>query len=153
MGEVYAAHDLFLLTSAFEGLPLSMLEAMGQGCVPVVADLASGISEVIQHGVNGFRCPQGDAAAYARCLRTLHDAHEVREQMALRAWETVEARFRLETMADRYVSLFGQMLSRGFVRPGGRIEPGPSMARTELLPGPLQSFGHRVKSLAPFGRR
>ena len=151
MSEAYEAHDVFLLTSAFEGLPLSMLEAMGQGCVPVVTDLPSGIPEAIQHGVNGFRCEAGDAAAYARCLRTLHDAPDVRAEMARRACETVRARFGLETMADRYGNLFERLLSERFVRPAGKIEPSPAIPRTELLPGPLQMLGHRVKALAQFG--
>ena len=153
LGEAYAAHDVFLLTSAFEGMPLSMLEAMGQGCVPVVTDLRSGISETIQQGVNGFRCEVGDAVAYARCLRTLYEAPAVHTEMALRAWETVNARFRLETMADRYVGLFERMLSQRFVRPAGAIKRSPSMPRAELLPGPIQMLGNRVNALTRFRRR
>src|SRR6185312_9465811 len=44
-------HDIYLLTSDYEGLPLSLLEAMGQGLVPVVSDLESGIREVVDKTV------------------------------------------------------------------------------------------------------
>lgn len=148
MGEVYAEHDVFLLTSAFEGLPLGLIEAMGRGCVPLVTDLRSGIPEVIQHGLNGFVCKVGDAAGYARHLCTLHGAPALRVEMALRAWETVEARFRLETMTDRYVSLCERLLSEGFVRPAGRSKPSPSAPRTELLPGPVQMLGYYSHKLS-----
>jgi glycosyltransferase involved in cell wall biosynthesis len=153
MGDVYAEHDVFLLTSAFEGLPLGLLEAMGRGCVPLVTDLRSGVPEVIQHGVNGFVCEAGDAAGYARHLRTLHDAPGVRVEMALRAWETVYSRFRLETMTDRYVSLCERLLSDGFVRPPGTIEPSPFAPRAELLPGPVQMLGHYANDLSRVLRR
>ena len=153
MGEVYAEHDVFLSTSAFEGLPLGLIEAMGRGCVPLVTDLRSGIPEVIQHGVNGFVCKAGDATGFARHLRILHDAPDTRAEMALRAWETVDSRFRLETMTDRYVSLCERILSERFVRPAGTIRPSPSAPRTELLPGPVQMLGHCAGDLSRFLRR
>jgi len=153
MGEVYAEHDVFLSTSAFEGLPLGLIEAMGRGCVPLVTDLRSGIPEVIQHGVNGFVCKAGDATGFARHLRILHDAPDTRAEMALRAWETVDSRFRLETMTDRYVSLCERILSERFVRPAGTIRLSPSAPRTELLPGPVQMLGHCAGDLSRFLRR
>ncbi|HEY2082828.1 MAG TPA: glycosyltransferase family 4 protein, partial [Verrucomicrobiae bacterium] len=49
--EILKQHDVFLLASDYEGLPLSLLEAMGQGLVPVVSDLESGIREVVDRTV------------------------------------------------------------------------------------------------------
>lgn len=46
-------HGLVLL-SDYEGLPVSMLEAMVAGVVPICLDIRSGIRETIQHGVNGL---------------------------------------------------------------------------------------------------
>ena len=42
--EILRAHDIFLLASDYEGLPLSLLEAMGAGLVPVVSELPAGDS-------------------------------------------------------------------------------------------------------------
>ena len=54
-------YDMFVLLSDFEGLPLSLLEAMGAGVVPVVSDLPSGLAEVVDES-RGRRAPVGDVA-------------------------------------------------------------------------------------------
>ena len=47
--------DIFVMTSAFEGLPYSLLEAMHMG-IPSVVSKADGNSDVIQNSENGFSC-------------------------------------------------------------------------------------------------
>lgn len=51
--EVYKAADIFLLTSLWEGLPRSLVEAMASGVVPVCYE-TDGVSDIIKDGVNGF---------------------------------------------------------------------------------------------------
>ena len=64
--------DLFVLSSHWEGMPLTMLEAMTES-VPVVATAVDGIPEIIQDGVCGLLVPPGEAGALAdamlSCLR------------------------------------------------------------------------------------
>ena len=55
--------DVALLTSAYEGLPLALLEAMGSGVCPVVMRTESGIDDVLSDGTNACVVPQGDVAA------------------------------------------------------------------------------------------
>ena len=66
------AADLFVLSSRWEGPPLSMLEAMSEA-LPVVVTSVGGIPEVVEHGVSGMIVPPDDAAALAdavvRCLQ------------------------------------------------------------------------------------
>ena len=54
-----------LLTSVFEGYPLSTLEAMARGCPVVSYDIRYGPREQITDGVDGFVVPDGDTAALA----------------------------------------------------------------------------------------
>ena len=55
MKDVWASYDVCVLVSAFEGTSIAMLEAMAQGCVPVVTNV-SGTAAVIDDGKNGFTC-------------------------------------------------------------------------------------------------
>lgn len=59
--ELYSACDVYVLTSRWEGLPLSLLEAMAAGC-PVVATRVDGVGEAVQNGVDGLLYDDGDVA-------------------------------------------------------------------------------------------
>ncbi len=52
-------HDVFVLPTQFEGSPVSLLETMSAGLVPVITDLPGGIREIVEPAV-GFRLPMGD---------------------------------------------------------------------------------------------
>ena len=96
-------HDVFLLASDYEGLPLSLLEAMGCGLVPVVSDLKSGIPEVVDAS-NGILVPLDEVAGYALAIIYLH-AH--REELAVKsaaARERVQKDFSVAAMTDRWLA-------------------------------------------------
>lgn len=69
----YAAADVVVLPSRWEGLPLTLLEALASGCSVVVSDIP-GLAEAVTTGV-GARVPAGDVSALARAVaRRLADA-------------------------------------------------------------------------------
>ena len=62
----------FMMTSSFEGYPLSTLESMSHGCPVVSYDVKYGPREQITDGVDGFLVPDGDVEALAeRVIRLL----------------------------------------------------------------------------------
>ena len=65
-----AAADVYVLTSAAENCPLSLLEAMASG-LPVVATAVGGVPEVVRDGIDGFLCRAGDRAAVTAALGRL----------------------------------------------------------------------------------
>lgn len=131
MPAVLEAHDVYLLTSEFEGMPNALIEAMGRGLVPVVSRTVSGIPELVRDGKNGFVVPIGDAGAYADRLRTLWEHPSLRTRMAARAYRTVSnGHFRAADMVKSYRKVFERAwrdASTGrFVRPKGPFSPPPA---------------------------
>ena len=157
--QVFAGSDVVILTSDYEGLPVSLLEAMAQGCVPVVTDIRSGIPELVQDGVNGFRVPVGDVAAfYERLALLLRDAVRSQEMGSAAHRTIVNGGYRTEDMVVHYVELFEQVWSAAasgaYCRPRGRILPPPALASETgwkaALPGPVRRLGTWGKrTLAP----
>lgn len=64
LAAAFAEADVFFLPSYFEGLPLTILEAMRSGVVPVATDVGA-VSEVLRDGENGFLLSGADVVAQA----------------------------------------------------------------------------------------
>lgn len=56
VGDYLACADYFVLSSLYEGLPISLLEAMSMGCIPISTP-AGGVVDVIRNGENGLISP------------------------------------------------------------------------------------------------
>lgn len=95
-------HDIFLLASDAEGLPISLLEAMAHGVVPVVSDLESGIRDVVD-ATNGILVPVADVEGYAHAILHLHEHRDELAAKSVAAHERVKQEFSVEAMADRWL--------------------------------------------------
>ncbi|MBE6807673.1 MAG: glycosyltransferase [Ruminococcaceae bacterium] len=81
-----AAADVYVASSHFEGLPLSILEAMAAG-LPVITTNVGGVPDVVHHGENGLLIPPGDPEAYLAALTELTENAEKRAALAARSKE------------------------------------------------------------------
>src|SRR5206468_103489 len=97
-------HDVFLLASDSEGLPMSLLEAMAQGVVPVVSDLESGIRDVVDSS-NGLLVPVDDVEAYGRAIIHLHEHRDELAAKSAAAHARVKTEFSVQAMADRWLKI------------------------------------------------
>jgi poly(glycerol-phosphate) alpha-glucosyltransferase len=78
----------FLMTSSFEGYPLSTLESMSRGCPVVSYDIKYGPREQITDGVDGFLVPRGDVERLADRVIELLRSPELVARMSDAARET-----------------------------------------------------------------
>jgi glycosyltransferase involved in cell wall biosynthesis len=92
--------DVFVLNSAYEGLPHTVLEAMRAG-VPVVATAVGGTPELVTDGITGRLVPYGDVTALREALTTLIDSPAQAGQIVANARRQIETRFRHTTMVDQ----------------------------------------------------
>jgi glycosyltransferase involved in cell wall biosynthesis len=106
---VYAAFDLFILTSRREGLPNSILEAMAMG-VPVVTTDVAGTKELVVHGQTGFVLPQGDVQGIAQAMLTLLDEPHLRQSMGLAGRKRVEQEFSFTGRLQHIEALYARLL-------------------------------------------
>jgi glycosyltransferase involved in cell wall biosynthesis len=97
-------HDVFLLASDYEGLPLGLLEAMARGLVPVISDLPSGIRELVDDAT-GKRVSPENIAGYAEAIVWLHGHREDMAKMSEVARQKVSGQFSVEAMADRWLAI------------------------------------------------
>ena len=153
LADEFARHDVVLLASAFEGLPIAVLEAMGQGCVPVVSNVRSGVGGLITDGRNGFLREIGDIQGFADVLAMLQTDANLRTRMSLSAHMTIQrGSYNMNTMVESYISLFTRIVDQTrqglFKRPAGNILPPPNLPWPEHLPGPVQAAGYYGRRLA-----
>jgi len=103
-----AAMDVYLMSSAFEGLPVALLEAMSMECVPVCTAVG-GIPELVAPGHNGALSPPGDPTALAqRAGDVLSDTTALRA-LGAGARRTVEERFGMGRMTRELEDMYLQV--------------------------------------------
>lgn len=111
--DLIAAADVVCLTSTFEGLPMTVLEAMALSR-PVFAPEVGGIPDAIADGRTGRLVPAGDTEAFAAALVALAGSPDRRRAMGEAAELDYRQRYTLETMAGRYGEVLGELAeSRG----------------------------------------
>ncbi|MFL5781291.1 MAG: glycosyltransferase [Thermoleophilaceae bacterium] len=104
-----AALDLFVLPSAWEALPLSLLEAMSCG-LPIVATAVGGTPEAVEDGLTGRVVQHGDEEALAGAMRDVLANTTLRHAMGEAGLARYEARFRLDRMIDETAALYRELL-------------------------------------------
>lgn len=108
LGEVHSAHqylkyvDLFLLPTNYEGLPVSILEALSYG-IPVVASSVGGIPEILD-GNNGFAVENNVPDFLDKIDLVLRV--ETHQKMKINARDSFLRKFTIEKMIKGYMSIY-----------------------------------------------
>jgi glycosyltransferase involved in cell wall biosynthesis len=95
---------IFLMSSDYEGLPVSVLEAMAVG-LPIVSTKAGGVVDVVENEGNGFLVDIGDEDALASAMIRLVENKKLRDAFSARS-ELLSKRYSIETCAEKYLELY-----------------------------------------------
>lgn len=103
--ELLADADIFILPSKWEGLPLSILEAMRAG-LPVIATDTGGVAEAVTDGVTGYLTPPGDVAMLRNRIEQLIRSRHLLSSMGAAGRSRYEQDFRIETMVQKTLAVY-----------------------------------------------
>jgi glycosyltransferase involved in cell wall biosynthesis len=124
-----ADHDVFVLPTRVEGLPVALLEAMGCGVVPVVSNIDSGVPDVVTAEATGLLPEVGDIAGFAAAIARLDGDRPLLERLSAAARRTVEERFNVhDRVADyqalyaRYAELYKPLAPDAVLHYGSRLD-------------------------------
>lgn len=111
VADILNSLDVFCLPSSYEGLPLTILEAMACG-VPVIGANVMGINEVITHNVNGLLFDSGDGQMLYESLKKIIEDDCLRLRLKEAGVEFVKENYNLDDKIKEYEELFQYMYAK-----------------------------------------
>lgn len=97
--------DAFILPSLYEGIPITLIEAMGTG-LPIVASAVGGVVDMLSDGESALLCSPDAESIAARCCELIGSCQK-REALGRAALEASK-RFSAELMAKKYVEVYAE---------------------------------------------
>jgi glycosyltransferase involved in cell wall biosynthesis len=127
ISEVLGAMDVFVLSSDFEGNPLSVMEAMASG-LPIVSTAVGGIPDLVEDRKQGMLVRAGDVNDLARSMALLMREEETRRGFGRAAALRAREQFDVSKMVEAYEEVYNEM-----VQGSGPLAPG-ALVHDRVLP-------------------
>jgi glycosyltransferase involved in cell wall biosynthesis len=108
--EILSILDLFVLSSTWEGLGTSLLDAFASK-VPVVATNVGGIPEIVKDRVNGILVPPGNPGALAGAIIFLLKNRDLGGRMAEEGFRLVKEKFSVDRMVEETRKIYDRLVA------------------------------------------
>ena len=122
-------HDIFLLSSAYEGLPGALIEALAAGLWVIATRCSVSMPDLLDHGALGRLTECGDESGFARAIRTAEPGQQDRARAARKA-----SHYTLEAAIPAYARLFDQIIAQRQARSHDAGPPSPLRSATSMRP-------------------
>jgi glycosyltransferase involved in cell wall biosynthesis len=138
---------IFMLSSRYEGLPYSILEAMALK-LPVVATNVTGTSELVINGKTGILVPPEDHEALAKAILDLIKDPKARKKLGEAGYQYVLENYELETMVQLTENLYQSLLCNCTNRKIGTLKVSEASPQTDVWPmnGLMREHPRKFKS-------
>ncbi|MBQ2974725.1 MAG: glycosyltransferase family 4 protein [Clostridia bacterium] len=97
--------DIFFLPSYTEGMPMSVLDAMGYG-LPIVTTNVGGIPKIVKNGVNGYMLTPGDCEGFANAISEILSDSNKRKAFGKCSFEIAENAYSLEKHIEKIEKIY-----------------------------------------------
>ncbi|EPY7710145.1 glycosyltransferase family 4 protein [Bacillus pacificus] len=104
-----AESDVFILTTNYEGLPISIIEAMQQS-LPIIATNVGGVGELVEHGKNGFLIAKQDVKGVVKYLEKFNEDRILAKQMGKVSRRKYEESFDLEICMEKTFEVYQKVI-------------------------------------------
>lgn len=104
----YNESSIIVLTSEFEGLPMTILEGMSYGVVPVIYNSFSAAADLINHGGNGYLIPPFKEDIFISNLMGLFENEKLLKKMSIKAIDSC-SKFDKDMILSKWINLFNEI--------------------------------------------
>jgi len=111
VGAILAKCRIFVMSSLLEGNPISLLEAMGMGLVPVTTSVG-GLPELIENTVNGLMVPPSEPALLANAIRIPLENPKLAIEWSKKSRELILREYTAEVMSKRHEELYCTLIQK-----------------------------------------
>lgn len=109
--QLFCESDAFCLPSIWEGLPVTLLEALAVGCIPICSPVG-GIVNVVMNGYNGILSKSSDRADYYQALKAfLRMSPELVSQMRQHCMDTFQS-YEVSKTAREYIAYYKEFIGK-----------------------------------------
>jgi glycosyltransferase involved in cell wall biosynthesis len=114
--ELLQAADIFVLPTENEAFGISLIEAMACG-LPVISTSVGGVTDILEHRLNGFVVQPGDHHQLREALATLLTDSDLSARLGCAARRTVQEKYGVEVVMRGFAGLFSRVFSEAINEP------------------------------------
>ena len=107
----YKKAKIFLMTSAYEGFSMSLIEGQQNGVALIVMDSYESLHEIVENGRNGILVKDGDVADFTQKLRLLMSDDKLRKRLTDEGLKTCQ-RFTVNKLVDKWETIYNGLLKQ-----------------------------------------